>query len=301
MGVLFVGSDITKPLKRLKDLMASIKVGKTGYMYVIDTSEKDKGKLIVHPAKTGQNILTSKDAKGREFVREMIEKKEGIIYYPWINRELGETSDRDKVVVYTHYDEWKWLIGIGTYVEEVEQEALYVRNMMWVTNIVGATLISLLIFIVIQRALMPIADIATRLEEVASGDFSRVGFGKGYRDRKDEIGLIARSIIKVEGFIQTMVREIKDAANLIQSVIGLLEKNIDTVKEKTNSQTSQAHQIATATEEQSSASEEVARSAEQTSILSNEVKAANEMVAQEVKELVGVAQKLAKVVKDVRV
>ncbi len=270
VGVLFVGSDISKPLKRLKDFISSIKVGRTGYMYVIDTSEKDKGKLIIHPVRAGQNILTSKDTKGREFIKEMIEKKEGIIYYSWINRELGETSERDKVAAYTHYDDWKWLISTSAYVDELEEKALYVRNMMWATNIIGACLISLLIFIVTHRALRPISSIATKLEDVANGDFSLVGFGKGYRERKDEIGLIARSVIKVEGFMQAMVREIKESANLIQSVIGLLEKNIETVKTKTNDQTSQSHQIATAAEEMSQTITDIAKNAASASDLSKE-------------------------------
>jgi methyl-accepting chemotaxis protein-2 (aspartate sensor receptor) len=270
IGVYFIGFDITKTIKQLKDFIRSVKVGQTGYMYVLDSSEKNKGTLIIHPAKEGQNILDSKDAKGREFIKEIVEKKEGIIYYPWINKEKGETSAREKVVAYVEYPAWKWIIASGSYVEEIASAVAGIRNLMFLVNIIGAIAVSLLILFVTQRALKPIPDMAHKLEEVAKGDFSRVGFGKGYRERKDEIGLIARSVIKVEEFTQQLVKNIKNSVTTVNSVIGALESNIETVKSKTNEQTSQAHQIATAAEEMSQTITDIAKNAATASDIATE-------------------------------
>ena len=269
-GVLFIGFDISKTMKHLKDFIRSIKVGKTGYVYVLDTSEKNKGTLIVHPAKEGSNLINEKDAEGRGFIKEMIEKKEGLIYYPWINKELGESSSRQKVVAYANYPAWNWLIASGSYVDEIAAEAADIRNLMWAVNIVGALLVSVLILIVTQKALKPLTDMAQKLENVASGDFSTIGFGKGYRNRKDEIGLISRSIIKVEEFVHKLIKDIKSSVPMIQSVIGAIESNIDNVKTKVNEQTSQAHQIATAAEEMSQTITDIAQNAAQASDLATE-------------------------------
>lgn len=264
VGVYFIGFDITKQLKTLKDFIRSIKVGKTGYMYVLD----NKGTLIVHPALEGKNIIDSKDAKGKEFVKEIIEKKEGLIYYPWKNP--NENSAREKVVAYTNYPAWNWIIASGSYVEEIASEVAGIRNLMWLVNIFGAIIVSLLILFVIQKALKPIPDMANKLEEVAKGDFSRVGFGKGYRERKDEIGLIARSVIKVEEFTQGLVKEIKKSIGMIQGVIGSLEQNMEDVKKKADTQTSQAHQMATAAEEMSQTITDIAKNAATASDLATE-------------------------------
>ncbi|MGB9822095.1 methyl-accepting chemotaxis protein [Thermodesulfovibrio sp.] len=264
VGVLFIGFDITKTMKHLKDFIRSIKVGKTGYMYVLD----GKGTLIVHPALEGKNIIDSKDAKGREFIKEIVEKKEGVIYYPWKNP--GETSARQKVVAYTNYPSWGWIIASGSYVEDIASEVAYIRNLMWAVNIIAAIAVALLIFVVTQRALKPIPDMAQKLEEVAKGDFSTIGFGKSYRTRKDEVGLIARSVIKVEEFTQQLVRNIKNSASILQSVIGALEANIENVKTKTNEQTSQAHQIATAAEQMSQTITDIAKNAALASDLATE-------------------------------
>ena len=264
IGVYFIGFDITETIKQLKDFIRSIKVGKTGYMYVLD----GKGTLIVHPALEGKNIIDSKDSKGREFIKEILEKKEGIIFYPWKNP--NETSAREKVVAYTHYTAWKWIIASGSYVEEMASEVAGIRNLMWLVNILGAIAVSLLILFVTQSALKPIPDMAHKLEEVAKGDFSRVGFGKGYRNRKDEIGLIARSVIKVEEFTQQLIQNIKNSVTTLNSVIDALESNIETVKSKTNEQTSQAHQIATAAEEMSQTITDIAKNAATASDIATE-------------------------------
>ena len=65
------------------------------------------GTLVVHPTMEGKNILDSKDAKGKEFIKEMIQKKDGIISYPWLNKDLGETKAREKIVAYVSYSPWK--------------------------------------------------------------------------------------------------------------------------------------------------------------------------------------------------
>jgi methyl-accepting chemotaxis protein len=60
----------------LKERIKKMKVGDTGYFYVLNAAQgKTYGDLIVHPVKEGKNILDSRDADGREFVREMLERR----------------------------------------------------------------------------------------------------------------------------------------------------------------------------------------------------------------------------------
>jgi methyl-accepting chemotaxis protein len=84
------------PTCRLKERIKAIKVGDTGYFYVLNAAPgKNYGDLMVHPNKEGQNILDSRDADGREFVKEMLEE-EGLITYDWQNP--GEPSRATRVV-----------------------------------------------------------------------------------------------------------------------------------------------------------------------------------------------------------
>jgi len=119
IGASFVGLDISAELDTLKKEIRALKVGDTGYFYVLDAAAgKTYGNLIVHPAKEGSNLLAAKDAAGREFIREMLERKSGEIIYPWMNTELGDTSARDKIVIFDTLPDTQWLIAGGTYLEE---------------------------------------------------------------------------------------------------------------------------------------------------------------------------------------
>ena len=119
IGATFIGLDISSELESLKKQIRALKIAETGYYYVLDANPgKEYGNLIVHPAKEGANILAAKDASGREFIREMLERGSGEITYPWMNTELGDSSPRDKIAIFDTLPEAKWLIGGGTYTDE---------------------------------------------------------------------------------------------------------------------------------------------------------------------------------------
>ncbi|MDI6715226.1 MAG: methyl-accepting chemotaxis protein [Thermodesulfovibrio sp.] len=135
--------------------------------------------------------------------------------------------------------------------------------------IFSALAINMLLFLT-NKALKAIPDMAQKLEEVAKGDFSQIGFGKGYRLRKDEIGVIARSIRSVEEFTHSLVKKIMDATTMIQKTANSLQMNVETLKTKSKEQTSQSHQIATAAEEMSQTITDIAKNAAQASDLATE-------------------------------
>ncbi|PLX92689.1 MAG: hypothetical protein C0621_08945 [Desulfuromonas sp.] len=131
VGALYVGVDITTPMAELKAMIREVKVGDTGYIYVLEAEKgPNQGTLVVHPAQEGKNIADSTDASGHKFIREMLDKKEGIIVYPWINRDLGETENRDKIVAYTTIEGINWLVGSGVYFEELLKTSETVQRLL---------------------------------------------------------------------------------------------------------------------------------------------------------------------------
>jgi len=121
VGLSFVGIDLAAELADLKQRINAIKIGQTGYYYVLDANPgPDYGKLLVHPGKEGTNIADAKDSSGREFIRDILERKQGSIRYPWMNKELGDTKPREKVVVFDTLPETRWVVAGGTFSEEFE-------------------------------------------------------------------------------------------------------------------------------------------------------------------------------------
>ena len=107
----------------------AVRFGETGYAYVLDgTPGKSQGTLMVHPNKEGQNLLDAKDTTGRSIVREMLERKQGAMTYPWVNAEQNEQVVRNKVVAFDSFPDWNWVIVGGTNVEEFESLAAAVSR-----------------------------------------------------------------------------------------------------------------------------------------------------------------------------
>lgn len=154
IAALFIGMDFTDNLKGLKDKIRNTKIGKSGYIYVLDAKEgRDYGKLQIHPFKEGTNFLDFKDAYGNAFVRKILEKKDGTIRYYWINEELGETKAREKLIAYRTLKEWNWTICAGAWVEELNKEAQTLKNAM-----IGATALLACALILLFRNMLRIEN-----------------------------------------------------------------------------------------------------------------------------------------------
>jgi len=123
-GMLYVGLPIDM-VKEVTEAINSIKVGKTGYVFVLGGAGNQKHKTIIHKA-LGINVdLTDrKDSSGELFIQKMVTQalstvKDGkpvIFSYPWLDQ--GATKTRDKYVALVYYEPWDWVIGASSYYDE---------------------------------------------------------------------------------------------------------------------------------------------------------------------------------------
>ena len=192
IGATFVGRNFSDELAALRKQIRDIHFGQSGYAYVLDsTPGKALGTLIVHPAKEGQNIIEAKDADGRFFIREILERKSGVIHYPWLNTELNETVARQKVVAFEAFPEWNWVIVGGTYMDEFEGVARSIGMMLLAMGLGAALVLAVLIF-ALMRALVarPLLSMVDTARNVASGHYNNaIDVG-----RNDEIGHVLQAL-----------------------------------------------------------------------------------------------------------
>ena len=226
IGILYVGLDVDANVAALRARIKKMKVGDTGYYFVLDaTPGKTQGDLIVHPVKEGKNILASRDADGHEFIKEMMEKKEGLVTYPWQNAESGETSPRTKVAAFKLYKDWNWLIAGGTYEDEITKEATRLRN-----RYIGIGLAALAIFAAILHTVMkrtvtrPLEQARDAAVRIAQGDLTvRMPV-----DRSDEIGLLAEAMNSISSGLSSVVGQVRAGAEHIANASGEISSgNLD--------------------------------------------------------------------------
>ena len=211
VGVLYVGIDISDDMKLLKDRIRAIKVGETGYFYVLSAAPgKTYGDLVVHPAKEGSNILQSKDADGRPFIQEILEKKNGSIVYDWQNP--GESKAREKFVAYTYIKDWNWVVAGGTYRDEITAAASELRNRFVGFGLLALVLLAAILYLLVRasvtRPLEQVRDVAKR---IAEGDLT----ARMDNTRRDEIGLLTEAVNSVGGSLSAVVAKVRQGAEQI--------------------------------------------------------------------------------------
>lgn len=119
-----------RSFEELKEKIKSKKVGQTGYIYCMDS----KGNFTVHPDAEGENHFDARDAEGHVFIREMCEKKEGWIRYPWQN--VGDQAPRQKIVRYAYFAPWDWIVAVGSYEDEFYREANQIKGRTFATMVI---------------------------------------------------------------------------------------------------------------------------------------------------------------------
>ncbi|MBK1718180.1 Cache 3/Cache 2 fusion domain-containing protein [Thiocystis violacea] len=222
IGLLFIGIDFTEGLDALKQQIRSLKVEDSGYFFVLDANPgAHYGQLLVHPAKEGQVILDTKDADGRAFIAEMLEKKQGVIRYPWMNAELNETEPRDKIAVHAHYPHWNWVIGGGTYLDEFARDATLLRNATLAAS-AGLLLAVGIILVLMTRRLItqPLRQVIGVFARIGAGDYgSRIDGA-----RQDEIGVMLKALDGMQTNLAERAASEQRVANEMRRVTSALDK-----------------------------------------------------------------------------
>jgi HAMP domain-containing protein len=162
-------------INNLFDKIAEIKVGDTGYVYLIscvdenpveallsDGNDYDKGYYVVsyNRLRDGEDIWNATDATGFKMIQSMVDKcndgESGFtIDYGWINAAAGETEMRMKLGGITYYEPWKMLIGASAYYDDfkdtnvkedlkdlIAEQNIGETGYIWVVNSLGEYVVS---------------------------------------------------------------------------------------------------------------------------------------------------------------
>ncbi len=151
----------------LKEQIKSKKVGKTGYIFCMDS----KGVFTLHPNGEGKNFLKATDSNGEPFIKEMCEQKSGWIRYPWQN--TGDSAPRMKIVRYEYFKPWDWIVAVGSYEDEFYQEANAIKGRIMESMVVLTILVCIVavaLVVLASRVLSdPINHMMTVIRKVKQG------------------------------------------------------------------------------------------------------------------------------------
>ena len=224
-GILYVGVKRSTVEKRLKESIAETRIGKTGYVYILNS----KGEYVVSKdnQRNGENLLESRDGDGRYFVKDIIrkanklgERETFLERYSWKNP--GEKAARMKVAKIVYFKDWDWIIAASSYenefmqtpqkISELGRKSLVKVGLVTLFGIAASLFFSSLISRSITK---PINRVVEKLREISRGGGDLTA--RLPEDDQNEMGELARSFNLFAGTQHAMVKKMAEAADALTS------------------------------------------------------------------------------------
>lgn len=237
--------------------------------------------MIMHPMAPqteGMDLTNINSNNGSSnVIVEMVDKarKQGTahIEYTWTRpgQDPGEDVGLDKIAAFTHFKPWDYMIGTGTFIEDMEAKfiAETVRVLIYVTIL---TLVMILILFVIGRSISkPLNSVVDAMRDIASGeaDLTR----KLDDDAQDELSLLAYHFNTFTSNLRSIVQQLGDSATQLTSAGQQLNQISNTSLHGMTQQSEKMELMATAINEITYGVQDVAQNA---NAAAQEVENANE-------------------------
>ncbi|MDA8409187.1 MAG: methyl-accepting chemotaxis protein [Treponema sp.] len=232
-----------------------IKIGSTGYLFLLGAN----GTLVVHPTMQGVNIADNKDSRGHYYVREMLEKKNGVIRYFWKNP--GETREREKIVYYRSIEELNVIVAGGSYTDELFLANSKIFLLAGIVFVIGLGLLYLVGNLIANRFSKPIRSVGTLIQAIGRGDLTSeatTDFEKKMLVRDDEFGEMARTAFETQARLRELSSAVRRNSEAIRNGASDIGFSIDAQAAASSQMSASVAEITSTTEELSASSTQIA-------------------------------------------
>lgn len=208
--------------------LTSIKVGKQGYIFIVDSSKK----FLVHPTEQiGQE-------SSEPFIKKMFEAENGSFDYVY--------KDLDKKMTFMQNELTGWRIGGTIDKSEVSGATEEIRQTAFLVIGISVALALILIYINVQSILRPLARLRKATAVIAEGDLSEdIG-----AFRRDEIGMLADHFKAMVASLREMIISVQEMTDEVSSSAEELAAGADQTTRAIEHVTVAIQEVAAGTERQ---------------------------------------------------
>lgn len=234
IGALGVGNIVLN--NYLEKTLNDIKIGKTGYVYIIDS----KGNELVHPQNKGQNIADY------NFTKEIISNKNGTIEYTH--------EGLHKLAYYKYFEPWDWYIVTTANYDDLNSSSISILYTILFSGLIIILLGSFIAYFIAHNLVKPINRLKSCMEIAGKGDLTirsdinsknEIGIlSASFNNMMDENKMLLDEVVKYDKlkteFIANMSHELRTPLNIIFSTAQLFSlyinknKNLDNIEKLSN-------------------------------------------------------------------
>ena len=234
-------------LKTISDLIKQIKYGKTGYGYLVN---KD-GTILAH--NNSDYILKKVSEIENGSLKELQDK----LLTGSAGKYSYKISGDNKIASYIPLKSADWILVIVASEKEAMAGLVGLEVKIFVIMLIFILIIAFVIERVSHQIVSPIKKLKAGIAQISDGDFTSEIDGK-YVKRKDEIGVIARSIRDMKDSLKHLISSIKTESGYINNDVEQVLENVLVLDNNIEDVSATTQELAAGMEESAASSEEMA-------------------------------------------
>jgi len=251
--------------KQALAVIGNLRYDTKNYFWVNDFSPN----MVMHPIKpqlNGKSVAGVKDPDGTLLFIDMVNivkaQGEGFVPYKWA--KPGFDDPVDKIGFVKGFTPWQWIIGSGTYLDDIDTIFAEQRNMLIIDSLIIALIVIGLSYIIGKSIILPTHAASSLMKDIAQGegDLTQTLDNNG----QDEISRLSGYFNEFAGKMRQSLQDVSNTTAQVLSQSEALAGASENAQGLIQSQNDITAQVATAMEEMTSQIKEVsdnASSAEQ--------------------------------------
>lgn len=260
IAVLYIGFDLTQGLAELRNTLAKVRVGETGYATIVaGAGSKEPGKILMHPKLEGSNILEIKAEDGSSPFQAMLQQDSGVLRYAY--QDSGEAS-QEKLAAYRSVEGWGWVVLLGSYSDEFAGTSILLRNTMMILMLASTLVIILISGIMLYRRLSPLHKVTQDLVTIGQGDLNIQPVDVVVdSDCNNETRLLRKATHDMHSGLKDLVIQLSQASAALKGSVVQVQGASNNTENAVDEQSLEIQQVVTAMEEMAATTADVADNA----------------------------------------
>lgn len=258
-------------LDSVAEKISAIKVGKTGYVYVVDNLNK----TMIHPNKE----LITQEIPVKELAAALAGGKEGSLNYIFEDQKTGEKDD--KFTTFLTIPNIGWKVGSTLSMTEIDEDVSKILANIGIVGVIALALAVVLSFVFARGITKNINILVKALERIKHGDLA-TEFKVG---SKDEIGALA-------DYFKDTLLGLSSLIKNLQTVSSELSYSAESLASTAEQTSASADEVAKTVEDIAKGAQDQAGDAEQGAMKAKELSNKFGTLNQNTQEMLSSAQKV---------
>tara|TARA_R110000787_G_scaffold171354_2_gene283992 strand:+ start:11929 stop:13506 length:1578 start_codon:yes stop_codon:yes gene_type:complete len=257
--------------KQAIEVIKSLKYDEENYFWINDFNPT----MLMHPvnpALEGKDMAGIKDPDGTALFIDMLnivqKNGQGFVPYKW--PKPGVDKPVDKISFVKGFTPWQWIIGSGTYIDDVDDIFATQRNTLIAYALILMMLITLLGYFIGKSIIIPTLEASNLMKDIAQGegDLTR---SLDHRAR-DEVSRLAHYFNQFTKKMRDSLKEVSDNSELVLNHAQSVADSSESAQALTQNQNDITTQVATAMEEMTSQIRDVSNNAKAAETAANDAR-----------------------------